>query len=230
MKVQSMLYQLIIGPLALVFDMIYAIALRITTNPGLAIVFLSLTMNLLVLPLYRKADAMQEEEKRTLQSLTPGMNHIKKAFKGDERYMMLQTYYRQNMRDIITSPKTEQSNRTIDIPEFLGEELSEYMSRIYGLQDNDRIFPVVPEAVQHALKRRIDKYGLKKIRVHDFRHSHCAYLIDQGVDPLIIKERLGHADIKITLNTYGHLYPSRQKEVAEMLNKTKRGDVSESDQ
>ena len=96
MKLQSMLYQLIIGPLALVFDMIYAIALRITTNPGLAIVFLSLTMNLLVLPLYRKADAMQEEEKRTLQSLTPGMNHIKKAFKGDERYMMLQTYYRQN--------------------------------------------------------------------------------------------------------------------------------------
>lgn len=140
------------------------------------------------------------------------------------------TYYRQNMRDIITSPKTEQSNRTIDIPEFLEEELSEYMSRIYGLQDNDRLFPVVPEAVQHALKRRIDKYGLKKIRVHDFRHSHCAYLIDQGVDPLIIKERLGHADIKITLNTYGHLYPSRQKEVAEMLNKTKRGDVSESDQ
>ena len=44
------------------------------------------------------------------------------------------------------------------------------------------------------------------------------YLIHKGVEPLIIKERLGHRDIKITLNTYGHLYPSEQKKVAEMLN------------
>ena len=45
-----------------------------------------------------------------------------------------------------------------------------------------------------------------------------AYLIHKGVGPLIIKERLGHRDIKITLNTYGHSYPSEQKKVAEMLN------------
>ena len=45
-----------------------------------------------------------------------------------------------------------------------------------------------------------------------------AYLINQSVDPLIIKERLGHKDIKITLNTYGHLYPSKQRAVADMLN------------
>ena len=53
------------------------------------------------------------------------------------------------------------------------------------------------------------KAGVKKIRVHDLRQSHVAYLIDQDVDALIIKERLGHKDIGITLNTYGHLYPSR---------------------
>ena len=47
---------------------------------------------------------------------------------------------------------------------------------------------------------------------------HVAYLINQGVQPLIIKERLGHRDIKITLNTYGHLYPNQQKKVADMLN------------
>lgn len=52
----------------------------------------------------------------------------------------------------------------------------------------------------------------------DLRHSHVAYLINQGVQPLIIKERLGHRDIKITLNTYGHLYPNQQKKVADMLN------------
>ena len=52
---------------------------------------------------------------------------------------------------------------------------------------------------------------MKQIRVHDIRHSHVAYLIYQGVEPLIIKERLGHKDIQMTLNTYGHLYPSQQK-------------------
>ena len=68
------------------------------------------------------------------------------------------------------------------------------------------------------MKRHAEKAEVKKIRVHDLRHSHCAYLINQGVQPIIIKERLGHKDIKITLNTYGHLYPSEQKKVADMLN------------
>ena len=62
---------------------------------------------------------------------------------------------------------------------------------------------------------------VKKIRVHDIRHSSVAYLINQGVQPLIIKERLGHKDIKITLNTYGHLYPNQQRQVADMLNQQK---------
>lgn len=48
-----------------------------------------------------------------------------------------------------------------------------------------------------------------------------AYLINQGIEPLLIKERLGHKDIKITLNTYGHLYPSRQREIARMLDRRK---------
>ena len=68
------------------------------------------------------------------------------------------------------------------------------------------------------MARHIKKAEIKKIRVHDLRHSHCAYLINQGVQPLIIKERLGHKDIKVTLNTYGHLYPSEQKRVANLLN------------
>ena len=67
------------------------------------------------------------------------------------------------------------------------------------------------------MKRMIQKAGVPKIRVHDIRHSHVSYLINQGVEPLIIKERLGHKDIKITMNTYGHLYPNQQKQVAEML-------------
>ena len=101
------------------------------------------------------------------------------------------------------------------------QEIQEYVSKLYGLSDNDRIFSIVAEAVQHMLKNHADKAGVKRIRVHSLRHSHVAYLINQGVQPLIIKERLGHRDIKITLNTYGHLYPNEQRKVAEMLNMKK---------
>ena len=136
----------------------------------------------------------------------------------NNRIHITKTYYRMNGEDIITTPKTEQSVRTIDIPEFLKNEIADYVSRIYACTEKQRLFPVVAEAVQHKMKRHTEKAEVKKIRVHDLRHSHVAYLIFQGVQPLIIKERLGHRDIKITLNTYGHLYPSEQKKVAELLN------------
>ena len=121
------------------------------------------------------------------------------------------TYYRANKKDIITEPKTDNSVRTIEIPDFLAKEIEGYWRRLYQYPKDERLFPVVAEAVQHTMKRHIVKAGIKKIDVHSLRHSHCAYLIKQGVQPLIIKERLGHKDIKITLNTYGHLYPNEQK-------------------
>ena len=96
MTIASMLYQLILGPLILLFDVICSSAYRMTRNLGVSIVFLSLAINLLVLPLYRRADAIQEEERRVSLRLQPGVSHIKKAFRGDERFMMLQTFYRQN--------------------------------------------------------------------------------------------------------------------------------------
>lgn len=127
------------------------------------------------------------------------------------------TYYRSKGEDIITPPKTEQSNRIIDIPNFLKTEIEDWSNSLYGIPDNARIFQIVAKAVENKLKRNIVKAKVKEIRVHDFRHSHASYLINQGVDALIIKERLGHTDIRITLNTYGHLYPNQQKKVADML-------------
>lgn len=131
------------------------------------------------------------------------------------------TYYRVEREDKITEPKTEQSVRTVDVPEFLITEIVDYYNRLYKYPKTARLFPIVQEAVQHKLKRNAEKAKLKKIRVHDLRHSHAAYLIHQGVAPLVIKERLGHKDIKITLNTYGHLYPNEQKKLAQMLNERK---------
>ena len=121
------------------------------------------------------------------------------------------------MQDIITEPKTKQSFRTIEIPEFLKEEIKEFVDGHYGMPDTERLFPVVQEAVQHKMKRQIELAGVKKIRVHDLRHSHVAYLIEKGVEPLLIRDRLGHKDIRITLNTYGHLYPNQQRKIANLL-------------
>lgn len=96
MSFWDILGTLLIKPLQLLFEVVFVIANRVVGDPGLAIIALSLAMNFLVLPLYRRADAMQEEEREMELRLHKGVAHIKKTFRGDERMMMLQTYYRQN--------------------------------------------------------------------------------------------------------------------------------------
>ena len=96
MSILSLLYDLLIGPLQLLFEFVFSISYKLVGNPGICIIDLSLIMNLLALPLYRRADAMQKEEKEKEASLEKGISHIRETFKGDERFLILQTYYRQN--------------------------------------------------------------------------------------------------------------------------------------
>lgn len=96
MSLFTILETILIAPLKLIFEVIFSVANRMIGHPGLAIIMLSLVMNILVLPLYRRADAMQEEARDTDARLRDGIAHIKKTFSGDERMMILQTYYRQN--------------------------------------------------------------------------------------------------------------------------------------
>lgn len=96
MSILTILENLIIGPLKLIFEVIFNLAYKLIGHPGLAIIVLSLAMNILVLPLYKRADAMQEEVRDTEAKLSKGINHIKKTFSGDERMMILQVYYKQN--------------------------------------------------------------------------------------------------------------------------------------
>jgi integrase len=151
-----------------------------------------------------------------LLALTPNDINIDKS-----QISINKTYYRTGRKDVITEPKTKQSVRVIEIPDFLKQEIKEFIDGHYGMPDNERLFPIVQEAVQHKMKRQAVKAGVKKIRVHDLRHSHVSYLINKGVEPILIKERLGHKDIRITLNTYGHLYPNQQRKIAELLDDEK---------
>lgn len=96
MSVLDILYSTLIMPIQLVFELFFMMAYREIGNPGLSIIVLSLVMNFLVLPLYMRADKMQEHERDMEAKLHAGVAHIRKTFKGDEKMMMLQTYYRQN--------------------------------------------------------------------------------------------------------------------------------------
>ena len=127
------------------------------------------------------------------------------------------TYYRHEKKDIITTPKTEKSIRIVTIPVFLEKEIKEYAGRVYGLKDTDRLFRIIVRTVQKKLKSITERAGLKEIRVHDLRHSHIALLIEMGVSPLAIAERVGHESVNTTLNVYAHLYPNKQKEIADLL-------------
>lgn len=134
------------------------------------------------------------------------------------------TYYRRNQTDYITPPKTESSNRKITIPKFLQEELKNFLDRQYGLTPEERIFPITDRAIQKKMKQKTELAKLKPIRVHDLRHSHIALLIEKGLQPLVIAQRVGHDSVNTTMNIYGHLYPNKQKQVADMLNAEATGE------
>ena len=80
------------------------------------------------------------------------------------------TYYRSEGKDIISTPKTDTSNRTIMIPEFLVEEIRTYISQHYGLPQDERLFPIVARTLQKRMSGLMEKAGVKKIRIHDFRY------------------------------------------------------------
>ena len=82
------------------------------------------------------------------------------------------TYNRIRKRDVIDTPKTENSVRTIDIPNFLKEEVQEYSKKHYGFPEDQRLFPIVARTLQKRLKKYEALTGVKSIRVHDIRHSH----------------------------------------------------------
>ena len=67
------------------------------------------------------------------------------------------------------------------------------------------------------MERGCKKTGVKRIRIHDIRHSHASLLINQGCDALILADRLGHEKVSTTLNTYSHLFPHKQQELVSNL-------------
>lgn len=132
------------------------------------------------------------------------------------------SYQRLKGRDVITSPKTPKSNRTIKMSKILCEEIQEYIDMFYGLGENERLFPITKSYLHHEMDRGSKQSGVKRIRVHDLRHSHISLLIEMGFSALAIAQRVGHESIDITYR-YAHLFPTKQTEMADRLDIERMG-------
>lgn len=91
------------------------------------------------------------------------------------------SYQRLHGEDVITTPKTKKSNRVIKMPQFLCEEMQDYFGTLYGLKKKDRVFPLTKSYLHHEMDRGSKAAGVKRIRIHDLRHSHVSLLIDMDI-------------------------------------------------
>jgi len=129
---------------------------------------------------------------------------------------------------VFRQPKTAKGRRLISLSPstaiVLGKhrEQQEQMKQNIGstLTDNDLVFchedgsSLLPNSVSHAWTKLANRAGLKGIRLHDARHTHASLMLKQGIHPKIVQERLGHASIQVTLDTYSHVAPGLQQAAA----------------
>lgn len=122
----------------------------------------------------------------------------------------------------ITTPKNQNSNRTLHLPSFFFEELREYQNWqkentkaqafVFGSED-----PFPPTSIERVMQAAEAASGVKHIRIHDLRHSCASYLIHKGVTIVAVSKHLGHASTKQTLDTYSHLLPDDNSQIISAL-------------
>ena len=129
---------------------------------------------------------------------------------------------------VIRAPKSERSRRVVSLPPSAAQVLQEHREEQARqrsetgreLREADLVFcdpkgrPLRPDTVTHAWVKLARRIGLKGVRLHDARHTHASLMLKQGVHPKIVQERLGHASIQITLDTYSHVAPGLQEAAA----------------
>ena len=153
---------------------------------------------------------------------------------GSGKLSVVETAYRLGSGEYrIKEPKTAQSRRSVILPPSLVELFRVYrfdqeLLRIQlgvGLEADDFVFirpdgsPVNPNAITLAFRRIIKRAGLKEIRIHDLRHTHASLMLKAGIHPKVVSERLGHANIGITLDLYSHVLPGLQEAAAEKFDR-----------
>lgn len=136
------------------------------------------------------------------------------------------SYQRIKGKDVITTPKTRKSIRVLTLPDFLAEEMQDYISRLPYLKVDDRIFTITKSGLHHEIDRGCRETGVKRIRVHDLRHSHVSMLIEMGFSAVDIANRVGHESVKVTYR-YAHMFPNKDLMIAKKLNISRNGEKDE---
>ena len=134
---------------------------------------------------------------------------------------------------VFTEPKSAKSRRTIALSPSAILTLKEHKEKqalecaMLGipLKDDDLVFstqegkPLRPNTITLAWSMLAARAGVKVIRLHDARHTHASLMLKQGIHPKVVQERLGHASIQMTLDTYSHVAPGIQQAAAESFDK-----------
>lgn len=122
----------------------------------------------------------------------------------------------------ITTPKNYTSFRKILIPIKLQNILMAYLQHYPEIKNSKFLFngdkPLNGRDIYKNFEKYCTKSKIKKIRIHDFRHSHASLMISSGANIVLVAKRLGHASTQQTLNTYAHLFPSTEHELLNKLN------------
>jgi len=129
------------------------------------------------------------------------------------------SFQRINRTDIITSPKTPKSKRIIDCPKFVTDMIQNFIQMLYKPTPKTRLFEGF---TKHKFENDINFYArkanLKKIRVHDLRHSHATFLLSKGVNIVSLSRRLGHEKVSTTLDIYSHVLKEDNDLIKDILN------------
>lgn len=130
--------------------------------------------------------------------------------------------------DRITPPKNKSSIRIVQVPEPLKQVLNEHYERCKSLENFTKDYLICggltalrDTTVDKMNRKFADLSGVKRIRIHDFRHSHASLLANNGINIQEIARRLGHSDVHTTLQTYYHLYPKESERALKILNDIK---------
>jgi integrase len=130
--------------------------------------------------------------------------------------------------EVLDTPKSRRSRRVIDLDADTVSLLQRHRSQQRELylrlgvtaSASDRVFtneigdPIRPDSVGQAFGRLVSVAEVPRIRLHDLRHTHASHLLMAGINVKVVSERLGHASVSFTLDTYAHVMPGQQAEAA----------------
>jgi integrase len=153
---------------------------------------------------------------------------------------VVETVFKIKQQYIVKEPKTSHGKRAISLSPSLAGLLREYQGEQQrlrkemgsSLSEDDLVFswpdgrPFDPDSVTHTFGKVMKKAGLKGVRLHDLRHTHASLMLKAGIHAKVVSERLGHANIGITLDTYSHLLPGLQEDAAERFDRIIENDNS----